>query len=118
MLILLKSMCHLHGLQLLVDASQKMLVVHLLTCISVLPESHAHLEMVMLDVPAAVAVQGDLSASPQSSSGSGMNQKGSSQKDEALNMLAVLLLLAALLQRSGSSLAPNAWLPESFQLDC
>ncbi len=46
-----------------------------------------------------------------------MNQKGASQKDEALNMLPVLLLLA-LLQKSGSSLAPNAWLPESFQLDC
>jgi hypothetical protein len=66
---------------------------------------------------AAVAVQDDLPTSRHSSSGSGMNQKGASQKDEALNMLPVLLLLA-LLQKSGSSLAPNAWLPESFQLDC
>jgi len=74
--------------------------------------------MLVLDVSAAVAVQDDLSASRQSSSGSGMNQKGASQKDEALNMLPVLLLLLALLQKSGSSLAPNAWLPDSSQLDC
>ena len=84
---------------------------------SVLPECHALLEMLVLDLSAAVAVQDDLSASRQSSSGSGMNQKGASQKDEALNMLPVLLLLA-LLQKSGSSLAPNAWLPDSSQLEC
>jgi len=95
-----------------------MLVVHLLTWMSVLPECHALLEMVVLDVPAAVVLKGDLSASRQSSSGSGMNQKGASQKDEALNMLPVLLLLLALLQKSGSSLAPNAWLPDSSQLEC
>jgi len=95
-----------------------MLVVHLLTGMSVLPKCHALFEMLVLDVSAAVGVQDDLSASRQSSSGSGMNQKGASQKDEALNMLPVLLLLLALLQKSGSSLAPNAWLPDSSQLDC
>ncbi len=94
-----------------------MLVVHLLTCTNVLPECHALLEMLVLNVSAAVAVQDDLSASRQSSSGSGMNQNGASQKDEALNMLPVLLLLLALLRKSGSSLAPNPWLPDSFQLD-
>ena len=74
-----------------------MLVVHLLTCTIVLPEYHALLEMLVLDVSAAVAVRDDLLASRQSSSGSGMNQKGASKKDEALNMLPVLLALLALL---------------------
>ena len=74
-----------------------MLVVHLLTCTVVLPECHALLEMLVLDVSAAVAVRDDLLASRQSSSGSGMNQKGASEKDEALNMLPVLLALLALL---------------------